>query len=109
MQVNIIIIIVMMVMIMMMMRISPALNSCLVFYITSQLPPPAQRCNIFLSIRAVSNKDDMHPVISSIPRYSCHFAQSLETVLRAPLTNGTTTTSTWCILHSGKANSGNAQ
>lgn len=82
---------------MMVLTFSPALNSCLVCCITSQLSHAAQRCNTFLRSCA---EIWVLPVLPSIPRNSCHFAKSFKTVPKAPLTNGITTTSTWCIRYS---------
>ena len=93
------------------MRFSSAFNSCWVLYVMSQLLAAAQRCSNFVRIILllcdVPNKAIIWalPVIFSIPRYSCHFAKAFETVPRAPITNGTTTTSTWCIHPTSKANS----
>ena len=71
------------------MRFSPALNSCCLYFLTSQLPPAAQRCNTFLRICAVPTRPTsvwVHPVIFDILRFSCHFTKSFKTVLRAPIT-----------------------
>ena len=59
---------------------------------TSVLKLPDRR------ICAAANKADIWalPTISGIPKYSCHFAKSYETVPRAAMTSGTTITSTWC-------------
>ena len=57
------------------MSLSPGLSCCWVYYMTSQLPPTAQRCEMFLKIFDVLNKAAIwvHPIISSKPRYSCQF------------------------------------
>ena len=57
------------------------------------------------------NKADIwvHPVIFDIPRFSCHFTKSFKSVLRAPITSGTTTTSTWHMHCTSKAGSSKPQ
>ena len=84
------------------MKLSPALKSCR--YTTSCLYhsslPKLRVAKPFWEYALFPTRPT-----SSIPRYSCHFAKFFETVLRAPITNGTSTTCNWCIHRTSKATS----